>query len=341
MTEQRFSYEELAKDYLAGDHYKKICEKYRINRSSIYYVLDKLGIKNRREPPKILAKCDDSYFEDINTEEKAYLLGFLYADGCNPRHGTGNHRIALAVHPQDRDIIEKFAKAIKYEGKIIYSKLNTYLKNGQRQEKVWVRVNSKKMSDDLYNLGCVNSKSDKIRLPDISDELIRHFIRGYNDGDGCLGSAKNKRSWHLYIVSNIKFCEDLKKYIESKLDINCQLRPIKNPIYGALVVGGNLQFEQITDWLYKDATIYLDRKYQKYIDSKIDILANKVSLQQFFIDNTCENNRSSKLTNDQVRQIRSIRSEQKLSHRKIAKMFNVHRTTIKYILNGRTWKSLV
>lgn len=114
-------------------------------------------------------------------------------------------------------------------------------------------------------------KTSILTFPEISENLIPHFIRGYFDGDGCLTCHKfNENSPRLIWV--IKFCgtENMLKNIYDNLPrrynnpINLYQRYKRDNNNYCIDIGGNQQVLQILNYLYKDATIYLERKYKKY-----------------------------------------------------------------------------
>lgn len=122
-------------------------------------------------------KVDEFYFEIINSPEKAYILGFFYADGYN----NESNGIVSSTQREDRiDILTSIKDRIHADQEIkIYP--------GQRAYSL--TICSTKMSKDLANAGAMQCKSHILTFPDstiVSDELIPHFIRGYFDGDGCI-----------------------------------------------------------------------------------------------------------------------------------------------------------
>ena len=117
------------------------------------------------------------YFKVIDTEKKAYILGFFYADGYN------NEDFGIIEFTQKEcriDILQK----IKVE---LNSDVDIKLYNGSRA--YVLNVCSKDMSQDLKKCGAPKNKAHILKFPDnsiVPDELIPHFIRGYFDGDGCI-----------------------------------------------------------------------------------------------------------------------------------------------------------
>ena len=125
-------------------------------------------------------------------------------------------------------------------------------------------LTSQKTVDDLKAKGCIEQKTLELRFPNIPQELKRHFIRGYIDGDGSINfsTTKNdKRNYYLGIVGTKEFLTEINNYFgkENKMST-------KDNITFQINYSGNKQIKKFLDHLYKDATIYLDRKYEKYLD---------------------------------------------------------------------------
>lgn len=205
--------------------------------------------ENRLE--KYKKKCNEHFFQIIDSEEKAYWLGFLYADG-NLFDGK-QKGLQICLSSLDKDHLECFSKTIQNE----YS-IGTY---NYKNEVVQLRIPSEKMFYDLINCGCFPRKTFLIQPPSesiLNEKLIRHFIRGYFDGDGC------KSSKHIIFLGT----EELLNWISSKIPIEHKTRVIKpngKNIYRLGISAGSLHREKaIYDFLYKDATVFLERKRVKF-----------------------------------------------------------------------------
>ena len=157
---QNLSTNKIAEIY--GCHGKTICNQFR-----------RWNIK-LKERYNSLYSVNTKFFEVINTEEKAYFLGLLFADG----HISKNNCLMLTM--KDLDIIEKFKKSIESEHPIKYNK----------DKNPTINIRSKKICEDLKKIGFNNKKSyfvdfEKI-LSFIPKELLNHFVRGMFDGDGSI-----------------------------------------------------------------------------------------------------------------------------------------------------------
>jgi len=194
--------------------------------------------------------CDEEYFKNIDTEEKAYLLGFLTADGCI----NNNHVVLSSI---DFDIILKFKTAINFVGN---TQKHTPKSGFGKKDLYIISVPSKTMCKNLANFGIIPNKTHHTFFPEIKKELQKHFIRGVVDGDGCINKYHfSVLGNHLLIseISNIlvKECNLIKK----ELVVNNKNTP--NIVFIAYYK--KLDIKKIIEYLYKDSTIYLERKFEK------------------------------------------------------------------------------
>lgn len=195
-------------------------------------------------------------FEKIDTEEKAYWLGFLYADGSV---GSTEDKVELSLAACDVDHIKKFKNFIGLDNKISYrEKLNAY--RYSFRDKVFKEI--------LIRQGCTPKKSLTLRFPteeQVPRNLIRHFIRGYFDGDGCF--CNTNYNFSVDFISTKNFIEGCLQVLPNNLNKNLTIKDVHRKD-GAKRYGfyGFNDVSVFLDFIYKDCNIYLDRKYQKYLD---------------------------------------------------------------------------
>lgn len=204
------------------------------------------------------------YFDNIDSEEKAYFLGLLYADGCN-EISKNSSSISINLQEEDKEILEKLSFVILQENALKFLDLSKRKKKNQWR----LRICNKSMCQKLFNLGCVSAKSLTLSWPNwLNDsELQRHFIRGYFDGDGSINcNEDNYNAYKFSIVSTLNFCQNVDRVINEQLKIHFCYDYNKNGITTTISVNGNRQILELMNWLYKDATIYFSRKYQKYLE---------------------------------------------------------------------------
>lgn len=248
---------EIVSLYQSGYTPVQIAEKFYCNICNITRRLKKAGITVNRDYSKgrynrvNRYKFDEDYFNEINTSEKAYFLGLMFSDGSVFDSG-------IYIKMKDEDILLKFKKALQAEQpvkKVYYGGYEAYI----------IQIYSKRLSNSLSLLGCTKNKTRTIRFPDIPKELHSHFIRGFFDGDGSLILNKELGKTQFNITSASKqFLEDLKPIISEVSGTKGGISKETNyEVWHLRFCGRKVQ--DIMDWLYKDATVYLQRKYRKYL----------------------------------------------------------------------------
>lgn len=172
----------------------------------------------------------------------------MFSDGS-----VSKHQFYLKM--KDDDVIFKFKEALECDYPIKYYEKPNY--------NYILQISSKKMCCDLIKLGCVINKTKTITFPSIPEHLYNHFIRGFIDGDGCIRVGVTKGKDLLDITSaSYTFILQLK---EKLLPYTTHIGISKETLYDVwhLRCGGK-QVKNLLDWVYKDATVYLNRKYFKY-----------------------------------------------------------------------------
>lgn len=252
--------------YKNGYTIAEICKLSNISNGSIYKILKNKSINPNR---KRKYTVNDNFFEDIDSSEKAYALGFIVADGHN---NISKNLLSIQLHPKDLDILQKI---------IIIMNSTNPIKHYQygKTKKACLSINSKKICNDLLLLGLTQNKTYNISLPKISKELYNHLILGIFDGDGSISIDKNRyNKANLTITGTKELIYEISFIIKNECNVNCYIyerhKDRKNNNY-TLSVSGNIQIVRLLDWLYKDSNIYLCRKYEKYLKLK-NILNNKL-----------------------------------------------------------------
>ncbi len=234
---------------------------FNVSHGTIAARLKDLGIPIR---PNRKFFYNENVFEKIDTEGKAYFLGLLYSDGC-----VYNSTISIGLHHEDAEILKKISDVV-FEGKIPIQSVpaRTYKNKEGRirrnSKKALLKIHSKKCVKDIINLGCMPKKSLIVKFPSydiIPENLFRHFIRGYFDGDGTSYHSKKSSSASLGFLGSNDFCNGLKTYIFNKLSINFSIGS-KGKISCASIYKGE-SIKKIYGWMYSDSTIFLNRKKEK------------------------------------------------------------------------------
>jgi hypothetical protein len=253
----------IVDEYLSGTSSEVIAKIHKSNGRAICRVLKENGVELRPSTQnKRKYKINEDFFETIDTEEKAYFLGLLYADGNLSQGGTG---IKILLHEKDIDILEKFSNIIY--GFMKYRESEATLEDGSISRYITINIYSQKMHEDLCKLGCVPAKTFKIRLPTnnmVPDHLMHHFIRGHFDGDGCICITEPSRP-RIDISSNCMFIQDIIQYFTlHNLEFYRMGVNDENNLSGSTQMKGKERVINFYNHIYKDATIYINRKYNTF-----------------------------------------------------------------------------
>lgn len=258
---------ERYKSKLSSDQIESICDlfetgeyslnalgrEFNVNHATIGNILRRKGLTGRQKI--IHYSCNTGFFRTINTEEKAYWLGFIYADGGVCVSKSGSVYITIELSSLDLEHLKLFLRSIESTHPI---------KSRDNNVKSKIIIGSIEMGTDLYNLGCPPHKTYSIQWP--TDEIVpqhlkRHFLRGYSDGDGTFGTCKTNPAtsirWELCLT--YPFGVNLKKWLKNQCDTgDINIKPYRNIF--RLKYAGRCQVSRVWHLLYDDATIFLPRK---------------------------------------------------------------------------------
>ena len=226
-------------------------------------------------------KVNINKFDVIDTEEKAYWIGFIWCDGYNAkrkRKDVTTYEFKLSLKDSDVGHLEKFKNFMESDHPIkIYKAGGNYAENLKECRFLLANTEFGKKLDEQY--GLIANRSDVSKLiSSIPDNLFRHFVRGVLDADGSFTKYKTTEKGREVTKYIIGFTS----YIQLLKHINCRIAELgisnsKINKYGQRHVGGDgecrelkysgrLNCKRILDWLYADSNIYLERKYEKYIN---------------------------------------------------------------------------
>lgn len=208
-----------------------ILEKHNISRSNIYHNLNLI----------------EDYWENIDTKDKAYFLGFLISDG----NVIGN-TVRLSLNEKDIDILKIFKSVTKNENKLYEDKRGC----------VSFGVKRKKWVDDLSKYGVVPNKTLIVKIPYIKEELMHHLLRGLIDGDGWV----TKRG-KIGFCGNKETVTQVHDFFVTKLQVyDVAVIRYKNSDLYAIQWSSKKDFKKICDYLYFDKEdFYLKRKYENFL----------------------------------------------------------------------------
>lgn len=241
LSEQKLSKREMAAIF--G------CSKYTIERQ-----LHKAGIKLVNHHNSL--KFDNTVFDCIDTEEKAYWLGFLYADG---NISSTLNNVELSLSAQDSEHLEKFRVFLKSPNQIKISEVSV---KGKKYKRCRLTVTNKYFKQQLIRLGCYPRKTTLLSLNRgifAKPELIYPFIRGYVDGDGCISYTRTGRL-EIKIMGSPLFLAEIKDIFPEFGTMTQDKR--RNSCIRIICCTAN-KADKVLTKLYKGSTIYLERKFNR------------------------------------------------------------------------------
>jgi AraC-like DNA-binding protein len=259
--------DEINRLYQEGVSLTKISQQLGIHRKALTRLFKNNQVESRKGFSYARKyNLDEHYFDVINTEDKAYILGFIYADGNNL---FSTNRIRIQLSKTDEEILQKMSYIFFGEEILKYSSRTN--DKGKVFEYVALNLFSKHMSQHLATLGVVEAKSHKIVFPEWLDKsLYRHFIRGLIDGDGWIYLPNDNRdSPNVGLICTRKLNDFLKEYLEKELGLKSYLVKAHKQDFDVMCeirVKNYHQCKIFLDWLYKDTTIFLQRKHNLYLD---------------------------------------------------------------------------
>jgi hypothetical protein len=211
-----------------------------------------IGKRTGRDNPYCkFKKLDDSMFSNVTTltEAQAYFLGFVASDGH-----VKKRQVFIKINKKDIDILEKFKTSLDIESEIKIVK-DTFSE---------LTISSKQMAFDLCSILGVDyeakshKKSHSVKFPiGLSEENYRHFTRGFFDGDGWVNKEVGRHS--VPVCGFTTNSTDMRRGIYQKVNV----RGYESLSTSSIKYSGS-KFTAFLDYIYKDATIYLNRKYALY-----------------------------------------------------------------------------
>jgi protein-tyrosine-phosphatase len=199
---------------------------------------------------------DETFFDKIDSEVKAWVLGLIYTDGNN----RGDDVIRLCM--TDLDIIEKVREALKAENPISFRPG----RKSHHKTQYTIAISRKGISDKLTKLGCMPNKTFLLKFPNehiLPANLHNHFIRGALDGDGSISNRM------LSITGAFDFLSGVDNSVYFNIGIRFRWYnkyPNKGESYNIRMIAATNKKNilAIADFLYRNASIYGNRRFNVY-----------------------------------------------------------------------------
>lgn len=234
-----------------------------MNHQKIYNDFRNNGLKTKDDRTKSLKyTCDEHYFDIIDTQDKAYWLGYIYADG----YITSNMKyFGISLSRKDEYILYNLNEDLSSTYKIKRYDVKSGYKVGCEYSRLLIC--NPTLVNGLCNNGVLPHKTDILMPPNLNDDLIRHFIRGYFDGDGCVTMSKNIGDVEILSTEPILDFIQQNLYDNSVIDRFYPYSKRKpNQIVSRFRFGKIQSILNFFHYIYDGSNRKLERKYNKFIE---------------------------------------------------------------------------
>lgn len=260
----------ITKDYLSQPQtLSELSLKYKLSSPTIAKILNERDIGRYNKVQLFSPKLKEDFFENIDTEEKAYFLGLIITDGCVHKTRNKQASVSITLHDNDTYLLERFKAAVNSNKKIT--------NDGRGCSSIMIL--SDKMADDLAKYGVVPNKSFATIFPkDIANlDLYGHLLRGIFDGDGSMSFYRRQnRTSH---DRKIRLCQGNRQFLIDIIDFlydnfgikKTSIREEKDNLW-SFSYRKNSSLLSLIDLLYKNASIYMKRKKEICEKIKCEII---------------------------------------------------------------------
>lgn len=212
-------------------------------------------------------ELNENYFGSIDSDNKAYVLGFIYADGS-----VNKNYLSIKLCAKDVELVNFIKSELNYGGNI-----REYIINENNY--VDLTVSSKKIVNDLINIGIMQNKTyNSKELPMFEEKYENAVLRGIFDGDGSIYSNINRgyAEYTICFSSNVFVLNQIKGILMKYQISSCKIRHRRNNNFSCMLeIRGNVNIEKLYGLLYCNAQFYLMRKKEKF--DEFLLMLNKLS----------------------------------------------------------------
>ena len=237
---------------------------------------------------------NEHFFDVIDNEKKAYWLGFIWCDGymaIRHRNNRTSYEFKLSLKDTDANHLIKFNKDLSGSYKVKYYNTNGFHGEGVAIEARLLITNQHFGKTLVEQYGLIPRRNDCTKIiASVPSYLMKHFIRGIIEADGTFSKYRitekgyDVDKYRVSIGTNEDILRVIEKHLMDNHIINVSERKLYQRHEGAdgeyrtLEISGKTQCLNILNYVYKDANIYLDRKYEKYLTivGQSEVLSNAV-----------------------------------------------------------------
>lgn len=262
-------YQQVVDDYLSGMTQKEVAKKNGIGRGAVGEIVRARGLETRSYTGERKANkkwyWNKDYFKD-RSGDVAYWSGLLMADGSLTFAGKNSYCLVLALQQKDVDHLNKFRIAVGLPDEYRF-----YLQEDKEFVSYRIHLSAMNLAIDLLYWGIVHRKTYNFVEPQVSDELLPDYLRGWADGDGQIyATGEGARFTISGNTQSLEWYAQALRRLGYSSGIQFQRR---NPIYSVLYIGGRDQVSEVIDLVCPDGTeLKLDRKWNVNYETKYNLI---------------------------------------------------------------------
>lgn len=246
---EEYNVGDIISKYKNGYSVNKIEKETGVYRNKILEILKHKNINKISDSKRVNPNLNEDFFEEINTKEKAYWLGWLITDGNIDKH----NKITITIKKDDSYILQQFEKDLGVTGHItkIKDKYSSFM------------LRCKKMKENLEKFGIIPNKTFSVTIPKLDESLMPSLLRGCIDGDGGISKTfrREKYEYELSFTGN-KNCVETFNHFLSELMGYREKNVVKNGSVWRVRWSSKHEIVEILKVLYADSDNYrLERKF--------------------------------------------------------------------------------
>ena len=270
-------YEKIIDDYLSGMTQREVGEVNGVGRDAVGNILRKFNIPIRDYTgPR---QSNRKYFWDFEffgrkNCQSAYWAGFIMADGNISVVGKNSYNLAIALSKQDREHLEEFCHDVGVTpNKIFIQKSKPHEIKGRTivsGEACGIHLAHTDLGKQLEVWGIVPRKTYNFIEPQVSLELLPHYLRGWADGDGHIYvGGTGARFTVSGLLTGLEWYADALRRLGFQGHIGFQKR---TDSHGVMYIGGKEKVQKIMELLLVEDNFKLERKWNKSYNSKRNLI---------------------------------------------------------------------
>lgn len=250
---------------------KELALNFNYSIPTVSHILNEFRFKRYSKVELFSPELNQNYFDNIDTEEKAYFLGLIITDGCIYKKNSKQNLVNITLKKQDKYLLYKFIKELNSNKKPSSDGRGCY----------GINILSNKLVKSLEKFGVKERKSNSTIFPKfLPKEMYRHLLRGIIDGDGNVAfNNRLNRKVHKKALricqGNYDFLQDIVDFLSNEIGINKVKIYKEQDNLWSINYTRNNDLIRLYNYIYRDVKIYMHRKKEIF-----DKIINEIMFYQ-------------------------------------------------------------